>query len=132
MFMTNDWIEFTESGYQERRNSPRVMLSKDKIFRVNPQAMELLGRPTAVKFFFDVARNRIGIKGESDQAKNSFPIRRRGTDSSAYVHGALFCNRFGIKPESTMAFDGVRLDGSGILILELSTATRPIGRASSV
>lgn len=129
--MTNDWIEFTESGYQERKTSPRVMLTKEKTVRINPKAMLMLGGPTAVKFFYDTARSRIGIKAESDQAKNAFPIRRRGKDSCGYVHGSLFCNRFGIKIESTLEFDGVRLDGSGILILELSTATRYVGRASS-
>ena len=129
MFMTNDWIEFEESGYELRRNSPRVLLTREKMFRLNARAMELLGVPTSVKLFFDISRNRIGIRGEAANAKNAFPIRRRDNGKSAIVHGSLFCNRFGIRPESTLEFDGVQLDGDGILILDVSTATRPAGRS---
>ena len=132
MFMTNDWIEFEENGYELRRNTPRVLLTREKMFRLNAKAMELLGGPNAVKLFFDVSRNRSGIRGETERADNAFPIRKRDRGKSAIVHGSLFCNRFGIKPESTLEFDGVRLDGDGILILDVSAAKRPAGRTSSV
>ena len=122
MYMTNDWIEFKENGYELRRRNPRVLLTKDKLFRLNRKAMELLGEPAAVKFLFDVTRNRIGIQAETPDARHSFPIRRRDKGRSAIVHGALFCNRFGIKPESTIEFDSVGLDSRGILILDLGTA----------
>ena len=129
--MTNDWIEFDENGYEERRNSPRVLLTKQKLFRLNRRAMDLLGGPNRVKLLFDVAQNRIGIRAESDQVKNAFPIRRRNNTKSAMIHGSLFCNRFGIKPESTLEFDGVRLDPDGILILDVSTAKRQAARLRS-
>ena len=122
MYMTNDWIAFNESGYELRRRNPRVLLTKDKMFRLNRKALELLGEPTAVRFFYDVGRGRIGIRAETPDAGHAFPIRKRDKGQTAIVHASLFCNRFGIKPESTLEFDGVRLDNDGILILELGTA----------
>lgn len=103
----------------------RVLLTKDKQFRINRKALELLGEPKAVRFFFDVGRSRIGIKAEVPEAAHSFPIRNWDKGQTATVHGSLFCNRFGLKPESTLEFDGVQLDTDGILILELGSAQRP-------
>ncbi|MEQ1762475.1 MAG: hypothetical protein ABL984_04930 [Pyrinomonadaceae bacterium] len=123
--MNNDWIEFHETGYEEKRRNPRVLLTKERVFRLNRKAIELLGRPKAVAFRFDVGRGRIGIRVEEPGVPHAFPARLQ--DKRGYttiIHGAQFCSRFGIKPESTIEFDGVRLDDDGTMILDLATARR--------
>lgn len=120
--MENDWIEFKETGYELRRKNPRVVLTKEKIFRLNKKALELIGEPEAVRFLYDAGRRRIGIRSVEPQAPYAFRTRIRDKGQAGYVHGSQFCNRFGIRPEASIEFDSVRVDGDGTLILELNNA----------
>jgi hypothetical protein len=51
-------------------------------------------------------------------------MQRRKDYSYRLVRASAFCNHFGIEPEETMAFFDVRIDGDGIMTLDLTTATR--------
>ena len=121
--MTNDWIEFKENSYELKRKLPRVLLTELKLFRLNRKALELIGNPKAVCLFYDAGRNRIGIRADENGSNHSLPIRMRDRGGqTGTVHAAMFCNRFGIRPEVTIEFDSVRVDADGTLILELGTA----------
>src|SRR5688572_2381533 len=106
MNSNNNWVEFKEDGWRVRRMSPRVSLTKGRHFRFNQKALDLIGSPRAVRFMFDVALNRIGIRAIEPEAPYSFEVRKeKGTLS--IVHGALFCDRMGIRPENTIEFQSV-------------------------
>lgn len=125
--MMDQWIEFNDANYEALHSSPRVLLNAKRIFRLNARAQELLGKPAAVRFLFDAGRNRIGIRSEAPDKPHAFRVLPAAAGSTAIVRGASFCKRFGIKPEFTLAFQGVHVDGDGTLILDLATAKRQAG-----
>lgn len=120
--MTSDWIEFNDSTTELRHRSPHVLLSAQKAFRINAKAYEMLGEPKAVRFLFDVGRSRIGIRAEDPSAPYAFPVKRNSSGRTVQVRGALFCNKYGIRPDTTVDFQDVRLDSEGTLLLDLKTA----------
>ena len=120
--MTSVWIEFNDSTIELRHRSPHVLLGVTRTFRINAKAYELLGEPKAVRFLFDVGRSRIGIRAEDPDAPHAFPVKRNQSGQTVLVRGALFCNKYGIKPTTTVDFQDVRRDGEGTLLLDLTTA----------
>ncbi len=126
MYMNNDWLEFKEDGYTTKRRIPRVLLSKERHFRLNKKALELIGEPKAVRFLFDVGRSRIGIRAVEPDAAHSFPVHLLNKGHSSIVHASLFCNSMGIRPECTVEFQSVRVDDEGTLLLDLTTARRRV------
>ncbi|MDI1240818.1 MAG: hypothetical protein PSX80_02710 [bacterium] len=119
---TSDWIEFNDSTTELRHRSPHVLLGVTRTFRINAKAYELLGEPKAVRFLFDVGRSRIGIRAESPEKPHAFPVKRNQSGRTVLVRGALFCNKYGIKPDTTVDFQDVRQDSEGTLLLDLTTA----------
>lgn len=122
--MNAEWIEFNDDHHHSDKNNPRVTLDTKRHFRLNAKAVELLGKPDAIRFLFDAGRNRIGIRADSSDNRRAFRLIPNKTGTSRLIRGFAFCNRFGIKPEFNIAFHGVHLDADGTLILELSTAKR--------
>ena len=122
--MNNDWLEFTEATYERRHAKPRVLLTVEKRFRLNGKALDLLGKPAAVRFLFDVGGSRIGIRTEDPDKEHAFRVRPNTKGRTALVNASVFCKRFGIKPETTIEFVDVRLDGDGTMILDLNTTKR--------
>lgn len=105
---------------------PRVTLTKHKDMYLNAKAVEALGKPDAIRFFFDVPRSLIGIRKELPEIDQAFTFHKHEKKSGATgtVHAGSFCNAFGIHPEHTITFHDVRVDADGIMILDLKTATR--------
>ena len=101
----------------------RVTLTAGKDFYLNRLALEALGKPEAVKYYFDVSRSRIGIKAASPDAEESVLVRKRERDYGL-VRAAHFCNYYGIKPEESIVFQDVHTDADGLLILDLKKAAR--------
>ena len=124
--MNNNWYEFEEDGHAKRRRSPRVMLTKERRFRFNEKALELIGSPKAVRFLFDVQLSRIGIRAVDPEEAHSFEVRREQNARTSLVAAALFCDSLGIRPEHTIEFQSVRTDDEGTLLLDLTTARRKI------
>ncbi len=124
MYMNNNWSVFKEDGFASRRRKPRVMLNAGRAFRLNKKAMELIGNPKAVQFLFDVGQSRIGIQAVDPDAAHSFLVAKETLGQCSSIRGAMFCNFYGIKPESTIEFQSVRVDEEGTLILDLKTARR--------
>ena len=105
---------------------PRVTLTKYKDMYLNAKAVEVLGKPAAIRFFFDVSRSLIGIRKESPEVDQAFAFHMHEKKSGATgtVHAGIFCNAFGIHPEHTITFHDIQVDADGIMILDLKTATR--------
>ena len=60
--MLAEWQEFDGGQIGERYLRTRVTLSIDGGFYFGRKAFEALGMPEAVKLYFDVGGNRIGVK----------------------------------------------------------------------
>ena len=101
-----------------------VTLSKDMDFYINKVALDALGDPEAVRYFFDVGRSWIGIRKESPEVEQAFPLRKKVKGQGGLVRAAQFCSRYGIRLEDSIAFQDVRIDADGMLILDLKTARR--------
>ena len=99
----------------------RVTLTLGKDFYLNRLALEALGKPEAVRFYFDVSRKRIGIKAESPEVEQSVLVRKREREYGL-VRAAHFCNHYGIKLEDSIMFQNPYVDSEGMLVLDLRTA----------
>ena len=91
---------------------------------MNSAAYEALGRPSAVRFYFDETLNRIGVKATSADQRFAFPVKQRKPFSYRFVHAGSFCSHFGIQPERTVSFNDINVDDEGIMTLELAKATK--------
>ena len=126
--MSTEWIEFNDDHQYADKLHPRVILDARRHFRLNAKAVELLGRPAAVRFLFDAGQKRIGIRAESPETPRAFRLVPTTSGTTSLIRGSAFCNRFGIKPEFAIAFQDVHLDPDGTLILDLNTAKRKPSR----
>ncbi len=122
--MNTEWIEFNDDHQNADKHNPRVALDGRRHFRLNAKALELLGKPKAVRFLFDAGQNRIGIRREEVDKPHAFQVVPSRSGTTSIVRGYPFCKRFGIKPDFTIAFQDIHLDGAGTLILDLATAKR--------
>lgn len=121
--MIKHWTPFEGSAYGTKRHRPRVTLTRGKMMTFNRRAHEALGKPEAVRFFFDKHLKRIGVMPEQPDNPSAFVMQHRRDYSYRLVRASAFCNHFGIEPEATMAFFDVGVDGEGIMTLDLTTAT---------
>ena len=119
----NDWQEFNGVAARFRRTRMRVTLTASKDFYLNRVALEALGKPEAVRYYFDVSRSRIGIKPAPVDIEQSVLVRKRDRDYGL-VRAAHFCNYYGIKPEESIMFQDAHIDADGMLVLDLKTARR--------
>ena len=133
--MLNDWTEFKGSPMKVSMQYPWVTLGPKKDFYLNARALDLLGQPDAVRFFFDSARNTIGIRKETSMVVNSFPVKKetRGSGTAGRIEASPFCTAFNIKPPYRISFRDIHVDDDGIMILALTTAplTLIVGIAAS-
>lgn len=121
--MMQDWTEFTGAPRKVRMENPRVTLGKYKDIYLNLKAYEALGCPESIRFYYDTARDRIGLRKSSPEDNNAFPVRKeRGSGAGATIHAAYFCNNYGIKPERTIEFTNITIDANAIMVLDLKTA----------
>ena len=124
--MMNDWTEFKGVRQRVSLRNPKVTLGKKLDMYFSARTLEVLGNPKAVRFFFDVSRSLIGIRKETPDADQAFPIymNKGGRSSTGKLYAGIFCNAFGIRPEHTITFNDIHVDADGIMILDLKTATR--------
>lgn len=123
--MTGDWQAFDGVAAKYRRTKMHVTLAASKDFYLNRIALEALGEPEAVRYFFDVGRSWIGIKKESADCEQAFPVRKKANgQGGGLVRAGHFCNRYGLLLESSISFQEIRIDADGMLILDLKTVRR--------
>jgi hypothetical protein len=116
------WTPYLGTPVDRARRRPRVTLSRYKRLTMNQAAWEALGRPEAVRFFYDPENKRIGVAGVSPESNFAFMVHQRKQFTYRYVHTGSFCNHFGIHPKATIAFNDVSIDRDGIMSLDLATA----------
>ena len=124
--MMKDWTVFSGVPRKVKMLKPHVTLTKHKDMYLNAKAVEALGTPEAIRFFFDVSRSLIGIRQESPDVEQAFTLHldEKKSGTTGKIHAGIFCNFFGVNPEYTITFHDIRVDGDGIMILDLKTATR--------
>lgn len=124
--MISDWTEFKGVRQRVSLRNPKVTLGKNLDMYFSARALEVLGNPTAVRFFYDVSRSLIGIVKESPDCDRAFPVymNRGGRNSTGKLYAGMFCNAFNIRPEHSITFNDIHVDADGIMILDLKTATR--------
>ncbi|MEO5858987.1 MAG: hypothetical protein ABIR33_08565 [Pyrinomonadaceae bacterium] len=122
--MIKHWTPFEGSAYGTKRHRARVTLTRGKMMTFNRRAHEALGKPEAVRFFFDKHLKRIGVMAEKPDSPSAFVMQQRKEYSYRVVRASAFCGHFGIEPEATVAFFDVSVDGEGVMTLDLMSATR--------
>lgn len=125
--MKNEWEAFEGMPYRSQRRLPRVTMSGNKVFVLNRVAVEAIGNPEAVQFFFDAKRNRIGLKATAIENRFAFQLKTRPNQSFRTVNAGAFCTNYGIRSKGTVQFNEITVDEDGILTLDLTTVTK-VGR----
>ena len=86
---------------------------------------EKLGEPAAVQLLFDSVNNRIGLKPSHREAREAFPVGKRGSHGGRRIHAYTLMQEFRIDLPSTIQFYDADIDDDGVLILDLRTARVP-------
>ncbi len=122
--MISNWTAYEGGEHREKFRKPRVTLNPHKELYLGVKAVDLIGRPKAVRLYFDVAASLIGVMPVKEGTENSFPLHKIGKYTYAFVRAATFCNNFGIRPDARIEFQDVRIDPDGMMVLDLKTARR--------
>ena len=90
--MMNDWTEFRGVRQSVSLRNPKVTLGKKLDMYFSARTLELLGNPKAVRFSFDVSRSLIGIRKETPDADQAFPIymNKGGRSSTGKLYAGIF------------------------------------------
>ena len=122
--MVTDWEEFDGGEYREQKLRMRVTLNASFNLYFGVNAFQVLGRPEAVKLFFDAADSRIGVKAVPPGPKTFRLVRATGEGDYFNARAYTFCKHYGIKPEATIEFQNVEISADGFMVLDLKTARR--------
>jgi hypothetical protein len=127
--MTEQFEEFLGHPNRIKRDRPRVTLNKKGYMLLNANAFRSLDEPAAVKFYYDGIERIIGLRSADIRIANAFPLRNK--DKSHHtIYAAPLCRHYGINPPGTILFNDIEIDHTGLLKLDLKTATT-IRRGSS-
>ena len=96
--MISNWSSMRWRASGEFRR-PRVTLNPHKELYLGVMAVELIGRPKAVRLYFDVAASLIGVMPVAERTENSFPLHRIGKYPTICSCGDVLHN-FGRKPDA--------------------------------
>lgn len=123
--MTNRWEIFEMGENKPFSERVHVTLNRKHKFCLNGRVHEMMGRPEAVVMMFDWRERVIGIRPASPNDKGAFRLHPlcRGSRYKI-IRAAPFCGHFEIRVEATTVFVDPRVDGDGVLLLDLK-AVRP-------
>lgn len=117
----NDWIKFKGRAKRSVNREVYVSLDRRKELYLSSLTIEELREPKAMHVFFDEANRRIGLKPAPIEDEDSLRIRYL-SGKSAHIALGSFCREFGIVPECRIAFQNVRVNADGIMVLDLQSA----------
>lgn len=124
------WQVYSGTPNRRDRGGPRVTLNHRKVFLLNEEAYEILGKPAAVEMRYDEETRTIGLAPKDLRNLSAFPLKGK-TNNKKYryriIHGSPFCKHFDINPTRTILFTNIDLDRDGSMLLELNTAVA-VGR----
>jgi len=110
--------EFTGGPNFPSRDRVHITINKNGVIYMNASCYRMLGKPEAVKFFFDKTRDRIAIKPAHARLAGVFPVKQMA-NHSFLLNAASFCQHYGIRLSTTEKFVLPDLDDQGILHLDL-------------
>jgi hypothetical protein len=119
--MMNNWIKFKAKSTRTIQHKMHVTLGRRKDFYLSSMALDELGRPKAVCLFYDVPNSRVGMSPAPLEDEDALPLHNLKT-KGAYLSAGTFCSEFGIRPESRIVFQDIRVNADGIMVLDLRTA----------
>lgn len=125
MSIEREYEEFKGGPNLPNRDRIHVTMNERGLVYINGNCHRLLGRPEAVKLFFNRAKDRIAIKPAHARLADAFPL----TAKSGYylLKASPFCRHFGIRLSATEKFVNPEIDNEGILHLDLSTTVNVSG-----
>jgi hypothetical protein len=120
----NRWEIFEEGENKPFAERVHVTLNRKHKFCLNGRVHEMMGRPEAVVLMFDWQERVIGIRPASPTDKGAFRLHPlcRGS-RHRIIRAAPFCRHFAICVSSTTVFLDPRVDGDGVLLLDLKATT---------
>ena len=118
-FMIQQWEEFPVGPGGEGDQMLHVTLSKKGEIMVGAAAFEKWGKPAAAVLLFDKINSVIGLLPVNARTENAYPLKEKMKGRHRVVRANRFCRHYGIKVDRTVAFNRPKIDGEGILILDL-------------
>ncbi|MBK9214018.1 MAG: hypothetical protein IPM59_00215 [Chloracidobacterium sp.] len=122
--MIDHWEEFEGGPGQKAGAGLHVSLNRKGQIFVNKNVLDAIGGPEAVVLLFDKVNSRIGIRPVRAAAPNAFPLKPRNAAASRMIQASTFCRNYGIRVEGTVAFQGIKIDNQGLLMLDLRRTSR--------
>lgn len=115
---------FTGKQYgRTAKKEARISLGAFGTFYLNAQAFAELGSPAAVEILFDIGRRRIGLRPAPPMLPHAFKIVPHTAGGYHRLSAAAFCHHHGIFFKGTLLFHDIRIDESGMMKLDLFSAT---------
>ncbi len=125
MSLEREYEEFKGGPNLPNKDRIHITMNQRGLVYMNGNCHRLLGRPEAVKLFFNRAKDRIAIKPVNARLGEAFPLRQKG--EYCLLQASTFCRHFGIRLSATEKFVNPEIDNEGILHLDLSTTVNVSG-----
>ena len=91
-----------------------VTFTPQRIIRLNRNAYERFGRPSAVRLAYSRTRDTIWVEAVAPGQPGAFPVI---ADHIAWrINAAPFCRHFRIHPETTLRFTEPQIEGQTMLL----------------
>lgn len=128
---THDF-ELYGAGQRERCGKRfYVTLGKDGRLYFSPAAVESLGRPEAVGLMYDARRQVIGVMPCAAERDHAYVLRAKRNLYGRLVTCRNFLEHYKIRLSETVRFVNARVNGDGVMVLDLNVV-EGAGRRRSV
>jgi len=119
MMETQMWTEYQTGKRVRDRTALVVSLWANGIFRLNAAAYTAMGKPPAVRLFFNRAERALALVPANIGDQNARGFRRLKSCESHILSALGFCKQFDIVPEKATVFDRPKQSVDGTLTLYL-------------
>jgi hypothetical protein len=116
--MARNWIEFDESSDRHTTGLLYASLNAKRQILVNRYTYDEMKQPEAVKLFFEVATDCIGLKPASPLMPNAFPLRKNGKSGHHIIFAGRFAKKHDLRVDHTVGFHSAKIEDE-ILVLSL-------------
>ena len=131
MNLDKEWDKFKGGPTVALKNRVHVTLNNKGEFYLNQNAYRMLGKPIAVRLYFNRHRDMIALEPSHPHLPEAFPVKEKKPGVGAWtIHAAPFCKHYGIRMTTTESFVRPDIDNNGILILELANTVTVSGYRS--
>ena len=131
--MRANWTECPNEGRLGRWAGIWVTMNAKGRIVLGRKVYKQLGEPGWVKLLFDKANRRIEIQPTEPGTRNAYRVSRESKRAPMIVRAFRLRMECDVRLEETVQFDDAEINGDGILVLDLRTATRCVmGRKREV